>query len=51
MLDRKQYNAAVKYLEKNSFRVNKSDFIFYITLTGIVGYFIVLYILKLSSCL
>lgn len=46
-----QYNAAVKYLEKNSYRINKTNFLFYFSLFGIVTYFTVLYILKITSCL
>jgi hypothetical protein len=46
-----QYNAAVKYLEKNSYKINKTNFLFYFLFFGIFTYFIVLYILKITSCL
>ena len=46
-----QYNAAVKYIEKNAYRVRLNDFIFYSLLLGISGYFIVLFSLKIISCI
>ena len=51
MKSREQYNAAVKYIEKNAYRVRFNDFIFYALLLGISGYFIVLFSLKIISCI
>lgn len=46
-----QYNAAIKYLEKNSYRVNKSNAMFTIFFIGIISYFLVLYFIKITSCI
>lgn len=51
MIDRIQYNAAVKYIEKNTYRVNKSNVIFFLTIGGLASYFIILFFLKILSCL
>jgi len=51
MKNKIQYDAAVRYLEKNSYRINKTNMIFYLSLIGITSYFIILFFLKLTSCL
>lgn len=51
MKNREQYNAAVKYIEKNSYRIKLNDFIFYVSLLGITSYFTILFILKIISCI
>lgn len=50
MFDRKQYNAAVKYLEKNSYRIARGDLIFTLVALCVIGYFTVLFVFKIISC-
>lgn len=50
-MSRKQYNAAVKYLEKNAYRIKRVDSIVAIgTIIGI-SYFVILYVYKILSCI
>ena len=47
----KQYNAAIKYIERNSFRIKRFDSIFFLSVAGIILYFIGLYLFKIISCI
>jgi len=47
----KQYNAAVKYTERNAYRVSSSNGIFLTFIFGTVGYFLILFVYKITSCI
>ena len=47
----KQYNAAMSYLEKNEYRIKKSNSIFFMTIIGIVSFIMVQFSIKYYNCL
>ena len=46
----KQYNAAMDYLEKNEYRIKKSNSVFLVAMIGIVSFIMVQFLIKYYSC-
>jgi len=50
MKNKIQYNAAVKYLEKNNYRIKLRDSYILVGILLVLVYFVGLYIFKILSC-
>jgi hypothetical protein len=46
----KQYNAAMLYVQKNQYRVNKSNAIFIMSIMGITLFMVMQFFIKYYSC-
>ena len=47
----KQYNAAMLYVQKNQYRVNKSNAIFIMSIMGMTLFIMMQFVMKYYSCI